>query len=428
MKKTVLDQSIIDKIIFLFSQRKNITQIVKEIGLSRRAVEGCLRDNGLELKTKSQLIADSIPALQQKDVVLDMYETQGLSIKEISIKLGTNEQVVKTAFRRLGIRPRDVSLARSAFMRKSYPDLFNREFMHREYVVAKRSPKHIAVSLGCSAAAVGNALDNLKIRRRNHAQSLRYSAPQQKLNAKLARNLRTRLWISIEGRSKMASAVADLGCSIEDLKKHLENKFHPHPDTGEDMSWSNYGKDGWEIDHVIPLSAFDLSTEQGQRDACRFENLQPLWRNSNRTKSDKVLGQQPIMVPMFIVCGPPGSGKSWVCDQLVGVNYISYDAVPKEQHYHYMVELSKNGRPIVYDPFRKVSTLRARYKDMFNIKVVSIREEPETVMDRLKRRGSKLTLDEVRAHCDRANKNHKIADFCGTSQQVLEYLRTNVSP
>jgi hypothetical protein len=39
----------------------------------------------------------------------------------------------------------------------------------------------------------------------------------------------------------------DLGCSIEELMKHLENKFKIG------MCWKNYG-DKWELDHIIPVS------------------------------------------------------------------------------------------------------------------------------------------------------------------------------
>jgi len=43
-----------------------------------------------------------------------------------------------------------------------------------------------------------------------------------------------------------------LGYTSERLKKHLEKYFEPW------MSWNNYGRKGWEIDHVIPVSAFSF--------------------------------------------------------------------------------------------------------------------------------------------------------------------------
>jgi hypothetical protein len=423
MKKIQLDDSCINKIISLFGERSNITQICTATGIGRRLVERTLEANGLTLKTKSDLIVEAIPVLKDKDQILTMYGPEKMSIKDISLQLGTNEQVVKTAFKRLGISARDNRSARLTLMVKHFPKLADYDYMYQEYIKLKKSPDTIASILGCSSSAVGTALDTLRIRRRNRAESLRHSTPEQKINAKIARNLRTRHWIALNGKSKMASAVRDLGCTVDEFKQKIEAQFHANPDTGEAMTWDNYGINGWEFDHIRPLSSFNLMLADQQREACNFVNQAPTWRKANRVKSDKILGVQPLKVPMYIVCGPAGAGKSWICDQLQDVNYISYDLVPKEQHYHYMVELSKNGKPIVYDPFRKISTLVGRYSSMFDIKVVLIKETPEIVLGRLKGRDSKLSLNEVKMYCDKSNRNAKIAAFSGTSQEVLDYLR-----
>ena len=73
-----------------------------------------------------------------------------------------------------------------------------------------------------------------------------------------------------------------VGYTISDLKKHLENQFK------KGMSWDNYGD--WEIDHVIPVSAFDFnSPDDPQFKLCwALDNLQPLWMHENRTKGNKI--------------------------------------------------------------------------------------------------------------------------------------------
>ena len=91
--------------------------------------------------------------------------------------------------------------------------------------------------------------------------------------------MRHRLRSAIAGGFKSGSAVRDLGCSIEDLKRYLESKF----EIG--MSWKNYGE--WHIDHVVPLSWFNLENREQLIYACRFDNLQPLWAEDNIRKSDK---------------------------------------------------------------------------------------------------------------------------------------------
>ena len=53
------------------------------------------------------------------------------------------------------------------------------------------------------------------------------------------------------------------------------------------MSWSNYGKNGWEIDHIIPCSLFNLTNDLEQKECFNYLNLQPLWMLDNILKSNK---------------------------------------------------------------------------------------------------------------------------------------------
>lgn len=76
--------------------------------------------------------------------------------------------------------------------------------------------------------------------------------------------------------------------SFDDLKNHLESKFE------EGMSWENYGKNGWHIDHVKPLSSFNFFNKYGEANineiemAFSIENLQPLWAKDNYTKGARI--------------------------------------------------------------------------------------------------------------------------------------------
>jgi hypothetical protein len=102
---------------------------------------------------------------------------------------------------------------------------------------------------------------------------------------KLTCNLRARLKLAINNNQKTGSAVRDLGCSIEQLKQHLESKFQ----TG--MSWDNWSFDGWHIDHIKPLASFDLTDRKQFLEACHYTNLQPLWAKDNLAKSDKITNE-----------------------------------------------------------------------------------------------------------------------------------------
>ena len=100
---------------------------------------------------------------------------------------------------------------------------------------------------------------------------------------RLSCNLRVRLNSAINRNFKAGSAVRDLGCSISELKSYLESKF------SSGMTWDNWALDGWHIDHIKPLSSFDLTNRQQLLEACHYTNLQPLWATDNLIKSDKII-------------------------------------------------------------------------------------------------------------------------------------------
>jgi hypothetical protein len=98
-------------------------------------------------------------------------------------------------------------------------------------------------------------------------------------NEKLRHRLRTRLSDALRGNKKVGSAVSDLGCSIPEFKSYIESKFSCG------MTWSNYGNE-WHLDHIIPLSKFDLTERDQLLIACHYSNYQPLWKHDNLSKGD----------------------------------------------------------------------------------------------------------------------------------------------
>lgn len=82
------------------------------------------------------------------------------------------------------------------------------------------------------------------------------------------------------GFGKTSPTAAMVGCSYEDLVKHLESKFLPG------MTWENRGRGGWHIDHKIPLAS--ASTAEELEALCHYTNLQPLWALDNYVKGAKM--------------------------------------------------------------------------------------------------------------------------------------------
>jgi hypothetical protein len=106
---------------------------------------------------------------------------------------------------------------------------------------------------------------------------------QNNLSYRILSSLRSRLRLAVKNNIKQEKTKELIGCDIEYLKTYLANKFQ------EGMTWENYGKYGWHIDHIIPCSSFDMSDPEQQRKCFHYTNLQPLWAKDNISKSDKIL-------------------------------------------------------------------------------------------------------------------------------------------
>jgi len=115
-----------------------------------------------------------------------------------------------------------------------------------------------------------------------HKSSIRSVKKRQKYPIeRLKHNVRNRVrdYIKSNGIKKTNKTFDIVGCTPEDLKRYLEERFISN------MSWENYGK--WHIDHKIPLSS--ASNEEELYKLCHFTNLQPLWAEDNIRKGNKLI-------------------------------------------------------------------------------------------------------------------------------------------
>ena len=108
---------------------------------------------------------------------------------------------------------------------------------------------------------------------------------KEDMDYKIRAYLRRRLHKALKRNQKTGSAVSDLGCSIAAFTLYIENQFE------EGMTWDNWGKDGWHLDHVLPLASFDLTNRMEFLEAANWLNYQPLWADDNIRKSDKIGGE-----------------------------------------------------------------------------------------------------------------------------------------
>jgi hypothetical protein len=103
---------------------------------------------------------------------------------------------------------------------------------------------------------------------------------------RITRNLRSRLKFAVKNglKNKTSNTLKFLGCSPRYLIKYLESKFK------KGMNWNNYGA-YWHIDHIIPCSSFDLKKKSNQVKCFSYKNLQPLTKEENLKKYNKILNQ-----------------------------------------------------------------------------------------------------------------------------------------
>jgi hypothetical protein len=98
---------------------------------------------------------------------------------------------------------------------------------------------------------------------------------------KFKRSVRSRIYLSLK---KDKHTIEYLGCSSNEyLKWILTNN--------NDYTLANRGKE-WHIDHVIPLSTFDLEDEEEQLVAFNWRNTMPLAAKDNLSKNNRIIPQQ----------------------------------------------------------------------------------------------------------------------------------------
>lgn len=117
-----------------------------------------------------------------------------------------------------------------------------------------------------------------KVRERNREY---ISKKRQSLEFRLYSNIRSRISGVIKKRCEVSGSLVleFLGCSMSEFKIHIESQFI------DDMTWDNYGRLGWHIDHIIPISKATNKEEFVKLN--HYTNLRPLWAKENQQKGNK---------------------------------------------------------------------------------------------------------------------------------------------
>lgn len=160
---------------------------------------------------------------------------------------------------------------------KAYKDGRRRLYeKHGESMRAK------ARAYGKTPAGRRNQCESRK-RRRKESEAFRF--------AELMRGFINNAFDRLDGAKAFAN-VDLFGCSWDQFKKHIESQWEHW------MNWGNRNK--WHIDHIVPLSAFNLACPMEQKWAFFYKNVRPLERVKNQSKGNKLPDVFPDWFPPLL--------------------------------------------------------------------------------------------------------------------------------
>ncbi len=133
------------------------------------------------------------------------------------------------------------------------------------------------------------------------------------------------------------------------------------------------------------------------------------------------------MKPIYLICGVPGSGKSWVCEQLLNkFNYLPHDSYMGGGYAEALRMVSRTSSvPVLADcPFAERKLRDDLGRMGIQVQPFFIIEEPSVIQKRYQDRESKPI---PRQHLTRAMSIQDRADEweapSGTSEEILKILR-----
>lgn len=148
----------------------------------------------------------------------------------------------------------------------------NKERLLEKNKTANMSPERLAKVRAYSKKYAPIQLEKQRQRRKN-------LTPEQKM-ARIVRNRFAKAVIRAKKGVKWCLTSELSGCTIVELRQHIEKQFLPG------MNWGNHGNGHgkWNIDHIVPLAKFDMTKKEEQLKAFHYSNLRPLWFMDNMAR------------------------------------------------------------------------------------------------------------------------------------------------
>lgn len=237
------------EVALLYANGKTPKQIKDILGVGKKLIESAINHSGVNRRR----IGDYRPRSsgREKDIIC-LYLT-GISAAETGKKIGVCEATVLYVLREGNIEIRKPGISDKTIARGSRGGVSR----SKEYVNEKQK--------------------NLKAKWKKEKPLYNLMTC---LRGRLSGFFRRSKFSKTLNLKKTRSTLQLLGADKETVFSYIENKFQ------SGMTWDNYGRDGWHVDHIVPLSS--AKTEQDLFNLTHYTNLQPLWAIDNHRKHAKL--------------------------------------------------------------------------------------------------------------------------------------------
>jgi hypothetical protein len=226
---------------------------------------------------------------ETKDKIFEL-KSQGILEKEIAKLVGVKFNYVRKLLSKSTIRltKEQYNKNRKQARQKNIPDYksgITEDILNFYYSGMKKAD--IAIKLNINLNKVISDIQLYAPRRltKEEIDARRPRKYKNQICSRIARALRSRLRDGLKAQlvEKRCSTIKDLGMSLDEFIVYFEKLFQPG------MNWGNWSYDGWHIDHILPLSSFNLEDPEEQKKAVHYTNLQPLWARDNQSKGAKIV-------------------------------------------------------------------------------------------------------------------------------------------
>jgi hypothetical protein len=245
--------------------------------IARRLAQG--RERGRRLRERQRALAAASPEEREKLRAKWRAEAKRAYSREVEERAVSPEFVEK-------LRAKWREKAKKAYAQEKE----RRESSSPEELEKLRATWRAKAKKAAGKELAGRAADAPDALRKHAAKRKEYRRRHKAkkyagdLHHKLSVVLRSRLRSAVRNGQKRGSAIRDLGCTVDELKDHLERHFLPG------MTWENFGHGAgrWSIDHVFPMKRADLTDRVHVLAVCNWQNLRPEWFAENVRKSARV--------------------------------------------------------------------------------------------------------------------------------------------